>query len=274
MATYDQLTQSRGSAKLDPEIAAQIAAINAKESQVPTRPTVQGGLAIPQNYGGTLPPEVAAEIAKKNEEEKNQDVPMVRPGTLYIPKVPLPDGFDHMGGYTTANGTKLQDIPDFAKHATVEAAYMGDPILNQNYNYSLQNRFANSNAWDSLSNNLMSARPNGSNALRANQSARQGLGQMQRQDFSRFGNQIGETMKNEFGNVDTINNANRFNTNQYNIANKQTVTNRMHALDAQRRAELENWSRINADLAGLNLADVYERAERDRKDDEGLFGIF
>jgi hypothetical protein len=79
-------------------------------------------------------------------------------------------------------------------------------------------------------------------------------------------------MRNEFGNADIINRSNKFNIGQSNTANRQTTTNRIHALDAQRQAELDNWSRINADIAGRNTADVYTRAERRREDDGGLFG--
>ena len=174
--------------------------------------------------------------------------------------------YDYLGGYTTATGTKLQDMPDFLANTDVAASYAGPVNLNQNYNYDLQNKFAASNAWDQVSGGLMKAPASGGAALRANQAAQDNMGQIQGQDFARLGNQLGEVMKTEFGNVDSINKQQRFNTEQFNKAGLQTAKNRIQGLDWQRDAALDNWKRINADIAGRNMANYYGAAEQARQD--------
>lgn len=272
-SSYETIMDDVSSKVISNEDLAKIAAANAAEKPVSRNPMPTGSLAIPTNYGGgKISEQDLAAIAAANAAEPSQEIDLQSIGTLAIPKPILSNGFSSEGGYTTANGVKLNEIPDFLRNADVAAAYAGNPQLNQNYNYNYQNRFADSTAWDQISGGLMNAPASGSNALRANQAARSGMGQMQGQDFARLGNQLGETMRNEFGNADTINRTNKFNVGQSNQANRQTTTNRIHALDAQRKAELDNWATINADIAGRNVAGVYDRAESTRADSDGLFG--
>ena len=176
--------------------------------------------------------------------------------------------YDNLNGYTTATGTQLQDIPDFMANTNVGAATIGPAHLNQNYNYGLQNRMANANQFNQISNNLTSAPAGGANALRANQAMQSQMGGMQQKDFNRLGNQLGETMKNEFGNLASINKNQRFNSDQLNKANLQTIKNKIQAMDWERDAALRNWGRANADIAGRNTAAMYAAAEKARKDNQ------